>query len=107
MVSWATRAPTARWRFPRPRWSERPKQQPKTACVVGAGGIGQEAGRLCAALGMRVLGTRRTPQLGAPLPEGFSEIGSADGIDRFLPESDFVMICCQWAPEGLLCARRV
>jgi len=28
VVSWAMRAPTARWRFPRPRWSERPKQQP-------------------------------------------------------------------------------
>src|SRR5215471_5319144 len=29
----------------------------KTACVVGAGGIGREVGRLCAALRMRVLGT--------------------------------------------------
>jgi NAD(P)-dependent dehydrogenase (short-subunit alcohol dehydrogenase family) len=34
----------------------------KTACVVGAGGIGRDVGRLCAALGMRVLGTRRRPQ---------------------------------------------
>src|SRR5580704_5368720 len=33
----------------------------KTTCVVGAGGIGREVGRLCAALGMRVLGTRRHP----------------------------------------------
>src|SRR5438874_7885047 len=31
----------------------------KTAFVVGAGGIGLEVGRLCAALGMRVVGTRR------------------------------------------------
>src|SRR6266571_2159820 len=31
----------------------------KTVCVVGAGGIGLEVGRLCAALGMRVVGTRR------------------------------------------------
>ena len=30
----------------------------KTVCVVGAGGIGREVGRLCAALGMRVVGTR-------------------------------------------------
>ena len=44
----------------------------KTACVVGAGGIGLEVGRLCAALGMRVVGTRRQPQPGAPLPPGFS-----------------------------------
>ena len=34
----------------------------KTACVVGAGGIGLEVGRLCAALGMRVVGTRRQPR---------------------------------------------
>jgi phosphoglycerate dehydrogenase-like enzyme len=71
----------------------------KTVCVVGAGGIGLEVGRLCAALGMRVVGTRRREQPGAPLPPGFSEIGGAEAIDRFLPESDFVVICCQWTPE--------
>src|SRR5205823_4521902 len=41
----------------------------KTALVVGAGGIGLEVGRLCAALGMRVIGTRRQPPApDAPLP---------------------------------------
>ena len=82
--------------------------QGKTVCVVGAGGIGREVGRLCAALGMRVRGTRRSPQPDAPLPPGFSEIGGADAIDRFLPESDFVVICCQWTPEttGLFDRRR-
>ncbi len=73
--------------------------QGKTVCVVGAGGIGREVGRLCAALGMRVLGTRRSAQPGAPLPQGFSRIGGAEAIDQFLPESDFVVICCQWTPE--------
>jgi len=71
----------------------------KTTCVVGAGGIGLEVGRLCAALGMRVLGTRRHPQPDAPLPPGFSALGGADELDRFLPDSDFVVICCQWTPE--------
>ena len=71
----------------------------KTVCVVGAGGIGREVGRLCAALGMRVVGTRRQPQPGAPLPPGFSEIGGAEALDRLLPDSDFVVICCQWTPE--------
>jgi phosphoglycerate dehydrogenase-like enzyme len=33
------------------------------------------------------------------LPPGFSEIGGAEAIDRFLPQSDFVVICCQWTPE--------
>ena len=71
----------------------------KTVCVVGAGGIGQDVGRLCAGLGMRVVGTRRTPDPGAPLPPGFSELGAAADLDRFLPQSDFVVICCQWTPE--------
>jgi phosphoglycerate dehydrogenase-like enzyme len=73
--------------------------QGKTVCVVGAGGIGQEVGRLCAALGMRVVGTRRHPQPGAPLPQGFAEIGGAEALDLFLQQSDFVVICCQWTPE--------
>jgi phosphoglycerate dehydrogenase-like enzyme len=32
----------------------------KTVCVVGAGGIGRDVGRLCAGVGMRVIGTRRS-----------------------------------------------
>jgi len=71
----------------------------KTACVVGAGGIGVEVGRLCAALGMRIVGTRRRPPSEGPLPSGFSELGGAGDLDRFLPKSDFVVICCQWTPE--------
>jgi phosphoglycerate dehydrogenase-like enzyme len=71
----------------------------KTVCIVGAGGIGRDVGRLCAALGMRVLGTRRHPDPVRPLPPGFSELGGAGDLDRFLPECDFVVICCQWTPE--------
>jgi phosphoglycerate dehydrogenase-like enzyme len=71
----------------------------KTACVVGAGGIGRDVGRLCAALGMRVLGSRSRPYPGQPLPAGFSELGGPEALDRFLPQSDFVVICCQWTPQ--------
>ena len=71
----------------------------KTVCVVGAGGIGRDVGRLAAALGMRVIGTRRRPEPGAPLPAGFALLGGADDLDRFLAEGDFVVICCQWTPE--------
>jgi phosphoglycerate dehydrogenase-like enzyme len=71
----------------------------KTACVVGVGGIGRDVGRLCAALGMRVVGTRRHLRPDDTLPSGFSEIGGAPDLDRFLPDSDFVVICCQWTPE--------
>jgi glyoxylate/hydroxypyruvate reductase len=73
--------------------------QGKTACIVGAGGIGLDVGRLCAALGMRVVGTRRRPEPGAPLPAGFSELGGPGDLDRLLAVSDFVAICCHWTPE--------
>jgi len=71
----------------------------KTVCVVGVGGIGREVGRLCAGLGMRVIGTRRQPEPGASLPQGFVRMGGAGDLDRFLAESDVVVICCQWTPQ--------
>jgi glyoxylate/hydroxypyruvate reductase A len=73
--------------------------QGKTACVVGAGGIGREVGRLCAAVGMRVLGTRRHLDAGAASPAGFTRLGGPQDLASFLPESDVVVICCQWTPE--------
>lgn len=73
--------------------------QGKTVCVVGAGGIGREVGRLCAALGMRVVGTRRRPRTDEPPPQGFDLVGGPDDLDGLLPESDFVAVCCQWTPE--------
>jgi glyoxylate/hydroxypyruvate reductase A len=48
---------------------------------------------------MRVIGTRRHPHRGQTLAPGFRELGGAGDLDRFLPESDFVVICCQWTPE--------
>jgi phosphoglycerate dehydrogenase-like enzyme len=71
----------------------------KTACVVGAGGIGQDVGKLCAAIGMRVLGTRRRVEPGAPLPAGFTAMGTTADLDGFLAQSDFVIICAQWTAE--------
>ena len=81
----------------------------KTVCVIGAGGIGRDVGRLAAALGLRVIGTRRHPDPNAPLPPGFAQIGGADDLDRFLAESDFVVVCCQWPPDttGLINATRL
>ncbi len=72
--------------------------QGKTVCIVGAGGIGQEIGRLCVAMGMTVIGTRRSTDAGKP-PPGFSRIGGPDELDAFLGISDFVAIACQWTPE--------
>jgi phosphoglycerate dehydrogenase-like enzyme len=71
----------------------------KTACVVGAGGIGQEVAKLCAAAGMRVVGTRRHVASAAPLPPGFARLAAAHLLHDLLGESEFVAVCCPWTKE--------
>ena len=71
----------------------------KTVCVVGAGGIGQAVGRVCAGAGMRVVGTRRHLSSRDALPSGFSRLESPEHLHMLLGESDFVAVCCQWTPE--------
>lgn len=93
----------------------------KTVCVIGTGGIGQAVGKLCAAVGMRVVGTRRNPPPArvssradfsktaagrnrppaskAGMPDGFAELRGPDALHALLGESDFVAVCCQWTPE--------
>ena len=73
--------------------------QGKTVCIVGAGGIGQEVGRLCASAGMRVTGTRRRVAPDTVLPAGFSRLESPERLYDLLAESDGVVVCCQWTPE--------
>jgi phosphoglycerate dehydrogenase-like enzyme len=73
--------------------------QGKTVCVVGAGGIGQEVGRLCAGAGMRVTGTRRRVAPDTVLPAGFSRLERPEHLYALLEESDCVVVCCQWTPE--------
>ncbi len=70
----------------------------KTVCVVGAGGIGQEVAKLCAAAGMRVVGTRRDAAAAA-LPPGFARLESARLLHELIRESEFVAVCCPWTKE--------
>ncbi len=71
----------------------------KTVCVVGAGGIGRDVGKVCARASMRVVGTRRHVQPDAPLPEGFERLEGPEALHALLGESDFVAVCCQWTAE--------
>jgi glyoxylate/hydroxypyruvate reductase len=71
----------------------------KTACIVGAGGIGLEVAKLCAASGMRVVGTRRHIDAGAPLPPGFARLEAANALPELLRESEFVAVCCPWTKD--------
>lgn len=71
----------------------------KTVCIVGAGGIGMEVAKLCAAAGMRVVGTRRHVSQGTPLPPDFLRLESAHLLPDLLAQSDFVAVCCPWTKE--------
>jgi phosphoglycerate dehydrogenase-like enzyme len=71
----------------------------KTVCVIGTGGIGRAVGKLCAGVGLRVIGTRRRVHSRDTLPPGFSRLESTDRLYELLAKSDFVAVCCQWTPE--------
>ena len=80
------------------RFAYRPVQLAgKTCLVVGAGGIGSEVARLAAGIGMRVVGTRRSPDAG-PLGS-FERIVAPERLPELLGDAAFVAICCQWTPD--------
>ena len=60
----------------------------KTLGILGLGAIGQDVARIAAALGLRVIGTRRRPE---PIPD-VAEVLPPDGTSRVLAESDFVLL---------------
>jgi phosphoglycerate dehydrogenase-like enzyme len=72
-----------------------------TALIVGLGGIGGEAARLCAAFGLRVLGVdaRRRDR-----PPGVAELHGPAALDDLLPRGDFVILTVPHTPatEGLI-----
>lgn len=60
----------------------------RTLGILGLGAIGQEVARLAGALGMRVIGTRRS---GTPLP-GLAEVLPPERTDEVLAQSDYVLL---------------
>ncbi|MBV9828634.1 MAG: D-2-hydroxyacid dehydrogenase [Alphaproteobacteria bacterium] len=67
-----------------------------TALIVGVGGIGSEAARLCAACGMTVIGLDERRQ---DKPPGVAEMYRADALDAQLPRADFVILTVPHTPE--------
>jgi phosphoglycerate dehydrogenase-like enzyme len=67
----------------------------KTMAVIGLGGIGQEVARLAAALGMRVIGTRRS---GESVPH-VEQVYTPDALHAVLGQSDVVVVASQLTPE--------
>jgi phosphoglycerate dehydrogenase-like enzyme len=67
----------------------------QTVLIVGVGGAGSGASKLCAAFGMRVLGI--DPRVEEP-PVGMAELSTPDRLDERLGEADFVILT---TPETL------
>ncbi len=88
-------ADRARERFEHAAYAPRAAHD-HTLCVIGCGGIGREIGRLARALGMRVVGTRATPDTFSDAV--FERIGAPADMQALLAESDYVAVACQWTP---------
>ena len=67
-----------------------------TAVIVGAGGIGGETARLCAAFGMNVLVVDARVQ---HAPAGASELHRPEALDQVLPRGDFVIVTVPETPD--------
>jgi phosphoglycerate dehydrogenase-like enzyme len=63
----------------------------KSVLILGYGAIGQHVGRVCQALGMRVLAVRRQPAAPTP-PDGEAAVYGIDALASLLPQADVLMI---------------
>ena len=68
----------------------------KTVLIIGVGGAGSEASKLCAALGMRVLGI--DPRI-TVRPAGMADLATPDQIEDRLGEADFVILTTPETPN--------
>jgi len=79
------------------KWVHSPAQPltGKTLGILGLGAIGQDVARIAAALGMRVIGTRRRPE---PMTN-VAQVLPPDRTPEVLAESDFLLLLLPATPE--------
>jgi phosphoglycerate dehydrogenase-like enzyme len=70
-----------------------------TIGVVGLGGIGQQVARLARALGMRVIGTRRSVVAAQATTDGADLVLPASQLLDLAAQSDFLVVCSQLTVE--------
>jgi len=76
-----------------------------TALIIGVGGIGSEAARLCSAFGITVIGVdARRPEA----PPGVKELHRPDKLHELLPRADFVIMTVPETPQtrGMMSMRQ-
>lgn len=88
------------WRprgYPYPGRVERPMAmvglEEQTALVLGLGAVGLRVSRACTALGMRVVGVRRTAAPGGEQLEGGLEVHPPSELHRLLPGAAALLVC--------------
>ena len=77
----------------------------ETLGILGLGVIGQQVARIAAAIGMRVIGTKRR----AAALTGVAEVLPTEQTDEVLAQSDFVLLLLPATPEteNFMDARRL
>lgn len=102
---WMRQQAEQRWQ--QVRLQDSPPDLPgQTVVVYGMGSIGSEFARLAQALGMKVIGVRRSPKKpGDPV----DEMHTPDQIDKLLPRAQWLMLCSPLTNEtrALLNAQRL
>jgi phosphoglycerate dehydrogenase-like enzyme len=93
------------------QWNPERKNPPRdlrgqTAVVLGLGHIGTEIARLAQALGLRVIGVRRSPRRAE---DPVDELHPPAALPGLLPRCDWLIIACPLTPEthGLVDARLI
>lgn len=85
--------------LPERRWQRGPQMidlPAQTVLIVGVGGAGGEASKLCAAFGMRVIGI--DPRV-TKAPPGMTDLAGPEKLESRLGEADFVILTTPETPE--------
>ena len=69
----------------------------KSLLIVGTGHIGSEIAKYAKAMGLNVIGIRRSPN-NSSLPN-FDEIDTYHNIEKYIPAADFIVLCCPLTAE--------
>jgi len=75
----------------------------KTVLILGLGAVGSQIGRVCEALGLRVIGVKRHPEFPPPATESF-EVHGPEDLQEILPKADALIVSLPLTPStrGLL-----
>jgi phosphoglycerate dehydrogenase-like enzyme len=67
----------------------------RTVGVIGLGQVGREVARLCAAMGLRVVGMRRSGEA----VESVDQVFGPDGLGELLRQSDYVVLIAPYSAQ--------